>query len=303
MQRRWRERLDWSALGKLRLRAKRVADGTWTGSHASRKRGAGLEFAGHRSYVPGDDLRWLDQRALLRHGRPLVKQFETETDRTLRLVVDASESMGFRSQSANASKFEQAALLAAALTRVSVRTGDAVGLDFLSGQGSQGLRPSGGTRAFERITLQLAQTRVGGHVAAGRDGLEAALAAPLHGARRGNVVVVLSDLLDFGDDAPEVLGALGTGGRQAAVVQVLDPLEATFDLEGPVRLQSSELGLEVETNASAARQPYLERMRELQSNFRRALEAQGGALISCRSDSDPVGVLRSLLQAMARGPR
>jgi uncharacterized protein (DUF58 family) len=78
--------IDWAALGRLRLQARRIAEGAWVGLHPSHRRGAGLEFAGHRSYVPGDDLRWLDQRAFLRHERLLIKQFETETERTLRLV-------------------------------------------------------------------------------------------------------------------------------------------------------------------------------------------------------------------------
>src|SRR6187455_2765373 len=133
MRRSLSQRLDWAALGRLRLAARRVADGAWVGSHESRRRGAGLEFAGHRSYVPGDDLRWLDQRALLRHERLLIKQFETETERPVRLVVDATASMGFRSEPSALSKLDFAALIAAALTRVAVRSGDPVGLDFLGG--------------------------------------------------------------------------------------------------------------------------------------------------------------------------
>src|SRR5436190_4687992 len=122
--------LDWAALARLRLAAQRVADGAWIGMHESRRRGAGLEFAGHRSYVPGDDLRWLDQRALLRHERLLIKQFETETDRTVRLVIDATASMAYKSESSPLRKLDMAGLLAAALTRIAVRSGDRAGLDF-----------------------------------------------------------------------------------------------------------------------------------------------------------------------------
>ncbi len=63
---------------------------------AAPSRGSGVEFGGYREYVPGDDLRWLDRRSLLRHDRLVVRQFETETDRTLSLLVDASASMGYR---------------------------------------------------------------------------------------------------------------------------------------------------------------------------------------------------------------
>src|ERR1700745_1820346 len=96
--------LDWGSLAPLRLRARLVAEGVYAGSHRSARRGAGVEFGGHRQYVPGDDLRWLDRRSLLLHDRLLVRQFETETDRALRLVVDATASMGYRGREAPAAK-------------------------------------------------------------------------------------------------------------------------------------------------------------------------------------------------------
>src|SRR3954471_275430 len=149
MRRSLLQQLDWAALGRLRLLARNIADGAWVGMHQSRRRGAGLEFAGHRSYVPGDDLRWLDQRALLRHERLLIKQFETETERPVRLVVDATASMGFRSEGSPLTKLDMAALLAAALTRIAVRSGDRIGLDFIGGGEASPLSVSGGMPAFE----------------------------------------------------------------------------------------------------------------------------------------------------------
>ena len=151
--------IDWAALGRLRLQARRIAEGTWVGLHPSLRRGAGLEFAGHRSYVPGDDLRWLDQRALLRHERLLIKQFETETERTLRLVVDATASMGFRSEASPLKKLDMAALLAAALTRIAVRSGDRIGLDFIGGGEASPLSVSGGMPAFERTLIELTRLK------------------------------------------------------------------------------------------------------------------------------------------------
>jgi uncharacterized protein (DUF58 family) len=262
-----------------------------------------LEFAGHRSYVPGDDLRWLDQRALLRHGRPLVKQFETETERSLRLGVDASASMGFRSEGAPCSKLEFAALLAAALARVTVRSGDPVGLDFFAGRVARGLATSGGLQAFERVVVELSRVEAHGRLEAGRPALERALGPLVHRAARGSVLVLLSDLLDFGEEGPEAIAALGTGGRQVVVVQVLDPVEATFPVEGPVRLRSAENDMEIETNASVARAGYLEAMAALQDRFRQALRMHGGGLVVCRTDADPIVVVRSVLwAAMGRVP-
>jgi len=81
------------------------------------------------------------------------------------------------------------------------------------------------------------------------------------------------------------------------VAQILDPLEALFPLEGPVRLKASEGPLEVETNASLARAGYLEALAALQARFREALRLHGGELVICRTDADPVRAVRSLLRA------
>jgi uncharacterized protein (DUF58 family) len=151
--------------------------------------------------------------------------------------------------------------------------------------------------AFERMLIELVSVKAGGSVGATRAELERALLPLTQRAPRGTLIVVLSDLLELGDEAPGVLGALGTGGRQAIVVQVLDPLEASFALEGPVRLQASEGSLEVETNASLARASYLEALAALQARYRSAVRAHGGELLVCRTDEDAVGVVRRILRA------
>src|SRR5688572_25806415 len=100
-----RRALDWGSLAPLRLRARAVAEGVYAGVHRSARRGAGVEFGGFREYTPGDDLRWLDRRALLLHDRLVVRQFETETDRAVRLIIDATSSMGYRGKGAPGAKF------------------------------------------------------------------------------------------------------------------------------------------------------------------------------------------------------
>jgi uncharacterized protein (DUF58 family) len=304
MRRSLSKRVDWAALARLRLAAQRVADGVWIGVHESRRRGAGLEFAGHRSYVPGDDLRWLDQRALLRHERLLIKQFETETERPLRLIVDATASMGFRSETAPSSKLDFAALMAAALTRVAIRSGDPVGVDFLGGgEGADSLPVAGGLEAFERALVQLSLVEPAGHLGEQGANLESTLNSIGRRATRGSLIIVLSDLLEFGDAGPRLLGTLGTTGRQVIVAQILDPMEALFPLEGPVRLKASEGPLEIETNASLARAGYLEALTALQLGFREALHAHGGELVICRTEEDPVRAVRAVLRAAGgRGP-
>src|SRR5258705_13534241 len=105
--------LDWGNLAPLRLRSRLVAEGVYAGGHRSARRGAGVEFGGHRPDTPGDDLRWVDRRSLLRHDRLLGREFETETDRALRLVVDASAAVGDRGAGAPGGEGAVGALRAA----------------------------------------------------------------------------------------------------------------------------------------------------------------------------------------------
>src|SRR5215471_4319109 len=147
-----RRKVDWGSLAPLRIRARMVAEGVYAGAHRSARKGAGIEFGGHRAYVPGDDLRWLDVRSLLRHDHLLVRQFETETDRALRLVVDATASMGYRGARAPGAKLAFAAVVAAALARIAIGSGDPVGLTYMGGTGGAfGARLSSGREGFERV--------------------------------------------------------------------------------------------------------------------------------------------------------
>ncbi len=293
-----RQNLDWGSLAPLRIRARLVAEGVYAGAHRSARKGAGVEFGGHRAYVPGDDLRHLDVRSLLRHDHVLVREFETETDRALRLVVDATASMGYRGPSARGAKLAWASLVAAALARVAVRSGDPVGLGFIGG--ARNARPvpvSGGREAFERCIDALEAQRAEGDVAVDSAMLDRALSGLARAARRGSVVVVLSDLLDLPADAAERVSAIATRGRVLVVVQVLDPDEASFPFEETVRLKALEGSITVESDGEA-KPRYLAALGALQERYRRALIARGAALLTMTTDRDPVAAVRAILEAM-----
>jgi uncharacterized protein (DUF58 family) len=126
-----------------------MADGRRVGLHRSRRHGAGVEFGGHRDYIVGDDLRWLDRHALLRHGRPMVREFETDTDRTVLLMLDGSAPMAYQSEGAPCTKLQYASLVAASLAKLACDAGDRVALDWLDEQHGA-LPPSSGRQGFER---------------------------------------------------------------------------------------------------------------------------------------------------------
>jgi uncharacterized protein (DUF58 family) len=294
-----RAALDWGGLAPLRLRSKLVAEGVYAGGHRSARRGAGVEFGGHREYAPGDDLRWLDRRSLMRHERLLVRQFETETDRALRLVVDATASMGYRGSLAPGAKLAFAAVVAAALARIAIASGDPVGLTFLGGGPNVRSVPvSGGREAFERIVAALETCEAGGDALVDGALLDRALGGISRAARRGSIVVVLSDLLDLPAGAADRIAAIASRGRVISVVQTLDPDEARLPFNGTVRLRGLEGSTVVETDADTTREQYLASLHALQDAWERALVARGGRLVRAETSEDPVRIVRSVAEAV-----
>jgi uncharacterized protein (DUF58 family) len=295
--------IDWGELGPLRIRAKAVADGVYAGSHPSVRRGAGIEFGGYRAYTPGDDMRQLDRRALLRHDRLLLRQFETETDRALWLLVDGSASMSFRGPKSPGDKLAYAALIAAALARIATASGDPVGLAWIGGDGVRPLPASSGREAFERVTSALEGARAFGDALAESRMLDDALALVARRARRGAVVVLLSDLLDLPERALSSFAALGSEGRVLVALRVLDPTEAELDFSGTVRLRALEGGAVVEADADAVRATYKERLAATLGTWTDTLTARGGRVVSALTRDNATGVVRALVQAAAEARR
>ena len=230
--------LDPRALARLAnvpLFARRPMQGTVSGRHPSPHRGASVEFAEYRKYVPGDDLRRLDWRVFGRTDRYYVKEFEADTNLRCCVVLDTSGSMGFGST--GVTKIEYARRLAGALGYLAVQQGDAVGVSCVAGGVVRGLPP----------------TRNPAHLPAYFDVLEGAepagetrLGDVLHELaetiRQGALVVVVSDLFV----EPEVLRGcfqhLRFRRHDAAVFHLLDPQELAFDFRRPVRFLDMEGG-------------------------------------------------------------
>ena len=295
--------IDWGAISPLRLKAQLVAEGVYAGMHRSRRRGPGVEFGGQRPYVPGDDLRFLDLRSLMRHDRLMVREFETDTERAVWLCVDASASMAFRGPDAPGAKLAFAALVAAAVTRVSIAGQDPVGLAWLGGPQVDGARASFGHAAFERIVSRLESAEASGDLSQELSAVERCMRLVERRAGRGSVVVVLSDLIDLHDDALRRIVSLGGGPRALVVVQVLDPRERDLSFRGKVRLKAIEGDTIVVTDADAVRAAYQERLAEHTERCRRAVEAEGGRLVSATTSDDAVAVVRDVLRAISEARR
>lgn len=222
-------------LGGLRLRARAVVEGLLAGLHRGRYRGFSIEFAEHREYAPGDDLRYLDWKAFARTDKLYLKQFEDETNLTCQLVIDISESMSYRGAQAALTKYEYAQCLAASLAWLVLRQRDSIGLVTFDEAMVDRVGPSSQASHFDRLLATLGAAEPTGPSRVGR--VLEQLARSLD--RRG-VLIVISD---FFDDVTHILAGLRElrlARHDVLVVQVLDRDEADFPFQSPAEFRGME---------------------------------------------------------------
>jgi uncharacterized protein (DUF58 family) len=209
-------------LGGLDLIARTVVSGFQTGIHKSPHRGAGEDFAKHRDYQQGDDVRYLDWKLYARTDRLHVREFEERSNLQAYLVVDTSASMDY-AEPGGVTKSRYAAFLAAALAHLMLRSGDAVGL-ALSGAEARLLLPPRSRRGhLHDLLLHLERMKPAGtgNAADALDRVGGAM------KRRGRVVLI-SDLLEDDDGAALIAsaGRLRARGDEVIILRVLTPAES-----------------------------------------------------------------------------
>lgn len=220
-------------IGDLPLLARTVVDGFLHGLHRSRRVGLSLDFAEHRPYQPGDDIRRIDWRVFGRTDRYYVKEYEADTNASVIFAVDASASMDFGSGAIT--KFDYARFLAASLAWLSQRQGDRIGLVTFSEDLLDVVPPS--TRHLQRLLHTLGRSRAAG---AGRFAPILERAARL--MTRAGIVVVISDCYEDPGLVRHSLGALRGRGHDVILFHVQDPAERELPGEAPVTFEDAESG-------------------------------------------------------------
>jgi len=247
-----RELIDphfFAALEDLELIARTAVEGFLQGLHRSPYVGFSVEFATHREYLPGDDLRHLNWKLYGRQDRLYVKQYDAETNLDLHLLVDWSGSM--TTQSGRIGKQRYAACLAAALAHLALMQRDAVGVTLFAGTVLDHLRPRAKANQLDEILDVLTRTPLRPR---------AETAAVLHEAaelmpRRG-MIALLSDLFYEPEEIFTALDHFRFLGHDVLVFQILDPLERRLPLEGAIRFHDLETGEELVAQAEEVRLAY-----------------------------------------------
>lgn len=242
-----------SRLAGVKLRARAVVEGVLSGLHKSPHQGQSVEFAEHKEYAPGDELRHLDWKAYGKFDKYYIKRFEHETNLRAALVVDGSASMAYRS--GPLSKLEVATTLAGALGYLLVRQQDAAGLAVVTGEGFADLpaRAAAGHLNTLLGTLE-------GVKAQGTTDLFSAADHLAEKLPRRSLVVVFSDLFDDRPEALKRILQLRQRKNDVAVFHIVDPAELTFPFDDPTLFLSMEDERRLEVNPREIKQSYLEEM-------------------------------------------
>lgn len=274
----------------LRLRARHIVEGYVAGRHHSAKRGFSTEFAEHREYAPGDDLRSVDWKAYGKTDRLFLKQYEDETNLACYLVLDVSESMSYRSQSAALSKLEYAQALAAALAWLVLRQQDAVGLVTFDSQIQAVVRPAGSPSQLEQIIAVLEAATANAKTSVGSILHELAKRF----TRRG-VVIVISDCFDDVNSLAVGLHHLRYRQHDVKLLQVLDPAELEFPFQRPTEFRGLEGLATVSADSQMIRLAYLEELAAFRQALVQTCRSEGIDYFLARTDEPLEGLLAQML--------
>jgi uncharacterized protein (DUF58 family) len=241
-----------SKLANMELRARLVVEGFITGLHRSPYHGFSVEFAEHRQYMPGDEIKRIDWKIYGRTDRYYVKRYEEETNLKSYILLDTSRSMGYASPG-QITKLAYGSYLAASLAYMMIKQQDAVGLALFDEQLTDYLPPHA-TKGYLRQLLVALE-----HAApSGRTGLAKALHQVADRVRRRGLVIVISDLFDSPDEVITALKHFRHKKNEVIVMHVLDPLERSFAFGTDAQFRDLETDERMVTQPAQIQRAYRE---------------------------------------------
>lgn len=240
-------------IDNLELVARAVVEGFLNGLHRSVQLGFSTEFAQHRAYVPGDDLRRLDWRVFARTDRFLIREYEAETNTNVVVAVDVSKSMSYGT--AGVSKLDVARVVGASLAYLAHRQRDRVGFAAFAADIAEYIPPAA-------AHFQLVLHALGRVHSRERGELTAPLARLGDALRRRGIIVVLSDCYEAPGVVADAMGGLRSSGHDVVVMHVLDRAELEFPFDDAATFEDLETQERVPLVPSRMRERYRTSMRE-----------------------------------------
>ena len=249
-------------LGNMSLRARLVVEGYIIGLHKSPYHGFSVEFAEHRAYGPGDEIRHIDWKLYGKTDRYYVKQYEEETNLRSYLIMDISKSMTYRSK--NISKLEYASYLTAALSYLMLNQKDGIGLILFDKKIQSFIPPRSTSSHLNTIFSQLDQINPGEDTQLGN-----VLHEMADRIKKRGLIILISDLFD---DFDAIIGGLKHfryNKQEVIVFHILDRQELNFNFNTRTRFKDMETGELVTTEPWQIRNSYKDLMLEFQDKYRK----------------------------------
>src|SRR4051812_29098606 len=254
-------------ISSLDLRARLIVEGLMTGMHRSPYQGISVEFAQHRPYVQGDDIRHIDWKVMAKTDKIYLKQYLEETNLHLICIVDASESMGYgtvRSGDTTWTKYDHATAIAASLSYMAIQQQDSVGLAIFDQVLSRYFKPSNSPGQWKIVVNELQQIPRWNKTNTGK--ILDQLAEKL---THRSLIVILSDFFDDLDGIRQGLRHLRYNKHEIMAFQILDPAEIEFPFEDVTLFKGLEEAGELLTEPRALREGYLQQLREFTDELKR----------------------------------
>ena len=287
-----------SRISRLELRARHVVEGFVRGMHKSPYKGFSVEFANHRSYVPGDDIRHIDWRAYGKADRLYIKQYDEETNLRTHILLDCSGSMAYPEHPGTdrMTKWDYAATLAASLAHLLVYQQDGVGLTLFDTEVRTQLPVSA-----NRSSLATLSSTIEAHAPRNKTNVKFFNQLGGQVPRRG-LIVVISDLLTDAEDIISAFQRFRFDRHDVVVLHVLDHDELEFPFADRTLFEGmEELDLEVLTDPQSLRRSYLDALQSFIRRIRGAcLNASVDYTLISTADSVDVALATFLAARMRR---
>ena len=262
-------------ISDLALLARTVVDGFMHGQHRSMRKGSSTDFAQHRAYQPGDDLRRIDWRLLGRTDRFYMKEFEADTNASVIFALDSSASMDYGS--GGVTKYDYGRFLIASLAWLSQAQGDRVGLATFKGDIVDVVPPS-------VRHLQLLLHTLGRSKATGAGSLATPVQRLAHMTSRAGITVLVTDCYESPEELGRCADALRMRGQDLIIFHVVDAAERDFPFTAAATFEDSESKTRIAVRPDDLRKRYLEQARAHHAAVAKRLIASGADYV--RVDTD-----------------
>ncbi len=257
-------------ISRLDIRARLVVEGYISGQHMSPYHGFAIEFASHREYVPGDEIKHIDWKVWSKTDRIFIKEYEEETNLKCTMILDASKSMKYGSDAEGLSKFDYAATIAACLGQVLQMQADAVGLVTFDTKIRRNVPPGSSISHRKLLLHELEQTTVDN-----KTDLGVVFKDLAQQIRSRGIVVLISDLFVDPETLRESVRQFRHKRHEVVVFHVMHDHELNFPFQDNTLFKGLEVDTELHTEPRALRKAYLENVAAFLQKTRKMCVSSG----------------------------